>query len=229
MNSNLLKLQFVALYVVSIAVIGIIMAASWSSAPSIFKGKNDVKTVVGQDVLYADIIMHKQLNEWHDLLSKNASDSVSTGDGKTELNIAEDALQKSLQQLQVLQEQKNDVAEKATLSSLIATYKNTIALYKRSSLEANGAAPVTSNETVATDNALQQKELRIKQLEAEVIAAQQNRVNANIPLDVKTLLEQKQLLSAQNATLSKTVASQKQTIEKLNRQIEAFRRFNEDQ
>lgn len=225
------KLKFIGLYAASIIMVGIIMAAFWGPLPTVSE-KNaaltKVKNLEDDQVLIADKLLHSKLNELY-----NSGEQYS-------IDKAEQSLQKTIDSLENAKINFKSSSSASAIASITASFKNVLINYKMLKKPKND---INTNEKVVEENQqivlklnsdLQKKDDRIKELESQL---KSNSINAsNTSPDIKKLNQEKEFLSSslrdqvdKNLRLTQAINLQKQNIDKLNKQIDAFRKFTGSQ
>jgi predicted nucleic acid-binding Zn-ribbon protein len=245
------RLKFIGLYVTSVILIGIIMSAFWVPLPSepvkgLDSNKNE-RLEEGQ-LLNADKSLHTQLNELYKLNEQYSSADANTNSNtlkamSEKITKAEQALQKSIGSLEEAQAGNKTGNLASDVSSITTSFKN--ALIANTKFNASKAGNNSSNNSnddnsketiVQLTEDVQKRDERIKELEDELRISTQNKTANTSSPDIKKLKQENASFSSslkdqlnKNEKLAQTNNAQKQTIQKLNKQIDAFRKFNETQ
>lgn len=243
-----IKLKFLGLYIISLILIGVIIAAFWEPLtfpPQVSASIAKDKYSEDGEVVIADKLLHGQLNElyklnkqYNTIIGDTNSNTIRTINEK--VNKAEQTLQKSIDSLEHIKATFKSTNSASIMTSIISSFKNALITYRNSKAI---KGDVTSNSLNVNDNDkisqltadVKKRDERIKELENLYRISTQNKVINTSP-DIKKMEQENQLLSSslrdmvnKNEKLTQANNLQKQNIEKLNKQIEAFRKFVDSQ
>ncbi len=242
------KLKFIALYAASIITIGIIMAAMWGPLPAVPK-KNaastaEVDSLKDNEVLTADKLLHSRFNELYNLdeqynMVKANTNSNAANPLFEKIDIAEQSLQKTIDSLDNTKANFEFPSSQQKIASILASFKNALSNHK-TAINSNsfiGTNPNNNQEdkqlVIQLKDDLQKKDERIKGLENNLKAGNLNAINTSPDIKLKQEIE---FLSSslrdqvnKNTKLTEANNLQKQNIDKLNKQIDAFRKFTGSQ
>jgi chromosome segregation ATPase len=232
------KLQFIGFYAASIILIIILTAAYLRPLPTRDE-KASVNTGGSADnqILAIDNVLHKRLNE----LYRTHSEYLGSQHKKRDVEqfasqnflSAERALKNTIDSVE---KQKGAFLTYASFDTILSSFKLISSTYDNS----NAVAPVTSinaEKDNSNDEAilqlkreLESKDRRIVEMEKQLQASKASSVPvsadyAKLQNENKTLSASVNSLSSRNASLAEANKSMKKEIEKLNRQIDAFRKF----
>jgi DNA repair exonuclease SbcCD ATPase subunit len=233
------KLQFIGFYAASIILIIILTAAYLRPLPTRDE-KASVNTGGSADnqILAIDNVLHKRLNE----LYRTHSEYLGSQHKKRDVEqfasqnflSAERALKNTIDSVE---KQKGAFLTYASFDTILSSFKLISSTYDNS----NAVAPVTSinaEKDNSNDEAilqlkreLESKDRKITEMEKQL---QASKPPSSVPVsgdyaklqnENKTLSTTVNSLSSRNASLAEANKSMKKEIEKLNRQIDAFRKF----
>jgi chromosome segregation ATPase len=232
------KLQFIGFYAASIILIIILTAAYLRPLPTRDE-KASVNTGGSADnqILAIDNVLHNRLNE----LYRTHSEYVGSQHKKRDVEqfasqnflSAKRALKNTIDSVE---KQKSAFLTYASFDTILSSFKLISSTYDNS----NAVAPVTSinaEKDNSNDEAilqlkreLESKDRRIVEMEKQLQASKASSVPvsadyAKLQNENKTLSASVNSLSSRNASLAEANKSMKKEIEKLNRQIDAFRKF----
>ncbi len=239
------KVKFFSLYLISLILIGIIMAAFWQPllivpqkvSASIAKDEH----LDDDEVVIADKLLHRQLNELYKL--DEQYNTVITGNNlkvirtiNEKVNKAEQALQKSIDSLEQAKTNFKSTISSSVITSITSSFKNALIAYRNSKAirgDVNSKNLDLRNEDIIGQLTadVKKRDERIKELENLYRIRTQNKP-VNIPPDIKKMQQENEFLSSslrdltnKNERLTQANYLQRKNIEKLNKQIEAFRKF----
>jgi chromosome segregation ATPase len=233
------KLQFIGFYAASIILIIILMAAYLRPLPT-HDEKASVKIGGSADIviLAIDNILHNRLND----LYRTHSEYVESQHKKKDSSkfaaqnflLAKRALKNTIDSVE---KQKRAFLSYASFDTILSSFKLISSTYDN----LNAATPVSSINTEKDDSndeailqlkrELESKDRKITEMEKQL---QASKPPSSVPVsgdyaklqnENKTLSASVNSLSSRNASLGEANKSMKKEIEKLNRQIDAFRKF----
>jgi chromosome segregation ATPase len=232
------KLQFIGFYAASIILIIILTAAYLRPLPRRDE-KASIRTGGSADnqILAIDNILHNRLND----LYRTHSEYAESQHKKTE--VAKFASQNFLSAKRALKNTIDSVEKQNSAFLTYARFDTILSSFKLASNiydNLNAVAPVipvNAEKDNSNDEAilqlkreLESKDRRIVEMEKQLQASKPSSVPvsadyAKLQNENKTLSASVNSLSSRNASLAEANKSMKKEIEKLNRQIDAFRKF----